>query len=303
MQEYQHSIAEVFELSGPGLHTGRGCTIRVVPASSGSGIQFRRVDLTGQPNIPALVTQIHSTDRSTNIGSGNNRVHTVEHLMSAFVAARIDNVLVEVDGPEIPILDGSAEPFYSKIVPLRQDAQREVMILTEALHYQNDRGNRISAYPSDKFELDCTIDFGTPPVGRQQITLDNLEDFATEIARSRTFCFLDEIELLFDHGLIKGGDISNAVVFVREKMPSSEVQRIAHKIGKPDLSVRNSGTLSNTELRFPDEPVRHKLLDLLGDLYLLGQPVRARIVAERPGHAVNAAFTKLLYEQCQRQKK
>lgn len=295
----QNTLKSAFKWSGPGLHTGRLTTVRLLPAAENSGIRFRRIDLDGQPEIPAHINSLHSTDRSTNLANGTARVHTVEHLLSALAAARIDNALIEIDGPEVPILDGSAQPFVAGIEPEAQAAEREVFVLKKSIRYDNGRGTRIEAHPADELILESTIDFGQPPIGRQTATLTDLNDFATEISRARTFCFLDEIELLYDHGLIRGGDISNAVVFVREEMPELEVERIAQKIGKPDLYARDSGTLTNTELRYPDEPGRHKLLDLLGDITLLGCPVQARIVAVRPGHAANAAFTKLLYDQLQ----
>ena len=293
----QRTLKTAFERSGSGLHTGRTCTVRVLPAAANTGIRFRRVDLPAQPEVPAHIEWLHSTDRSTNLARGAARVHTVEHLLSALAAARVDNALIEIDGMEVPILDGSAQPFVGGIETREQDAERNVWVLSESVVYDNGRGVRLEAHPAAALTLESTIDFGQPPIGRQTARLNCLDDFGDDISRARTFCFLDEIELLYDHGLIRGGDLTNAVVFVRKEMPESEVRRIAQKIGKPDLRVRNSGTLTNTELRYPNEPARHKLLDLLGDLTLLGQPLRARIVAMRPGHAANAAFTRLLYDQ------
>lgn len=297
----QHTLADSFTLSGSGLHTGQSATLWVHPAGEDAGIVFVRTDLEGQPQIPASIERVDKTERSTNLKKGAASVATVEHLLSALCGMHIDNARIEIDGPEVPILDGSASPFVEAIQRVgrtEQAAERKYFRVKKAIRYHDPAtGAEISVLPADSFQVTSTIDFGETPIGLQRHSYTTGEDYAGEIARARTFCFLHEIEFLYDRGLIRGGDLENAVVYVREEIPASEVTRIAQKIGKPALEVRASGTLTNTQLRYANEAGRHKLLDLIGDLYLLGRPILGRITAYKPGHGANAAFTKLLHQQ------
>ena len=301
MQAKQHTLADSFTLSGSGLHTGRAATLTVHPAEAHTGIVFVRTDVEGRPTVPAQVRYVDKTERSTVLKKGSTSVSTVEHLLSALSGLNIDNVRVEIDGPEVPILDGSARPFVEAIREVgttEQAADREYFRPKKAVRfYDPETGAELSILPAETFSVSSTIDFGDTPIGLQRHSYEAGGDYAEEIAGARTFCFLHEIEFLYDRGLIRGGDLENAIVYVREEIPADEVARIARKIGKPALEVRDSGTLTNTRLRYPNEAGRHKLLDLIGDLNLLGRPILGHVTAYKPGHGANAAFTKLLHQQ------
>lgn len=294
----QRTIANSFSLSGVGLHSGVKVNLTFKPAPEGHGVKFKCTDLEGEPVINVDANRVVSTDRSTTIGSGDATVSTVEHLLSAVSGLRIDNLLVEIDGREIPILDGSASPFVTPLLAAgveEQDAKREYFIVEEPITYRDEAtGSEIVALPYDGFEVVSMIDFDSPVLGQQYATLRGYEDYATEIAPCRTFVFLHELEALFEHDLIKGGDLSNAIVIADHLVPQERLDKLAKRMGKETVEVTKKGILNTLDLKFHNEPARHKLLDVMGDISLLGVPIRGRILATKPGHGANVAFTKLL---------
>lgn len=303
----QCTIRATGSLEGIGLHTGESVSLTLHPAPADHGIRFRRVDLAGAPEIKADVSQVVSTIRGTTLRQGDAIVHTVEHLMSALYGMGIDNCLIELDGPEVPILDGSAIEFVRLIADAGIEMlsePREVIELKAPLHYVDpSTGAEIIAVPADHFEITTLIDFNSRVLGQQYASLTALEDYPTQIAPCRTFVFLHELEYLVDHNLIKGGDLSNAIVIVDRLMDEAELERLARKLDRPSVKIEKEGILNTTELLFNNEPARHKLLDLLGDLALTGLRIKAKIVATKPGHTANIAFARLLKQAVMEQKK
>lgn len=292
----QFTINQAVSLSGKGLHTGAYTTIVLQAAPANSGIQFKRIDLEGQPIIKADIQNIGETQRSTIIKTAQASVSTIEHLMAACFALGIDNLLVEINGPEVPILDGSSLPFLNALKEAglqEQEANRIYFKIQKPIHIQH-QGSEITILPADEFEITSLIDFNSKVVGSQFAQLKNLNDFEKEIAPARTFVFLHEIMPLFQHGLIKGGDLDSAVVFVEHIPDEATLQTMAKQLGKENIEIKG-GTL-NDSLRFDNEPARHKLLDVLGDLYLSGVHIIGRIIAHKPGHTVNALATKAIKE-------
>ncbi|MEL6669678.1 MAG: bifunctional UDP-3-O-[3-hydroxymyristoyl] N-acetylglucosamine deacetylase/3-hydroxyacyl-ACP dehydratase [Bacteroidota bacterium] len=294
----QTTIDHSVELAGIGLHTGAKVTLQFEPAPAGHGIKFQRTDLEGEPVINADVKQVYSTDRSTTLKNGEAVVHTVEHLLSALSGMQIDNVLVKLDGPEIPIADGSAKPFVELLHEAgrtEQGEDRQYFVVEEPISFLDpETGSELIALPHDGFDIRCMIDFDSPVLGQQYATLNELEDYSTEIAPCRTFVFLHELEVLFEQELIKGGDLNNAIVIADRHIPQDRLDKLAERMGKESVSVTEHGILNTLDLQFHNEPARHKLLDIMGDIALLGVPIKGRILATKPGHTVNAEFTKLL---------
>ncbi|GIV31035.1 MAG: bifunctional enzyme LpxC/FabZ [Saprospiraceae bacterium] len=303
----QCTIRTPRSLEGIGLHTGAKVSLTLHPAPANHGIAFRRVDLPGKPEVKADVSRVVSTLRGTTLRQGDAVVHTVEHLMSALFGMGVDNCLVELDGPEVPILDGSAIGFVRLISAAgieRLDAPREVVTLKAPVRYADpDTGAELIALPADNFEITTLIDFNSRVLGQQYASLTAMEDYCTQIAPCRTFVFLHELEYLVDHNLIKGGDLSNAIVIVDRLMDEAELERLAAKLGRPSVRIEKEGILNTTELLFNNEPARHKLLDVLGDLALTGLHLKAKIVATKPGHSANIAFARLLKQAVMEQKK
>ncbi|MTB50840.1 bifunctional UDP-3-O-[3-hydroxymyristoyl] N-acetylglucosamine deacetylase/3-hydroxyacyl-ACP dehydratase [Lewinella sp. W8] len=294
----QRTIASTLSLSGVGLHTGAQVTLTFHPAPVGHGVKFKRTDLENAPVIAADVNRVMSTDRSTTIGTDDGSVSTVEHLLSALSGLQIDNLLVEIDGPEVPILDGSASPFVEVLNGVgveEQDTPRDYFIVEEPISYRDEAtGSELVALPYDGFEVVSMIDFDSPVLGQQYATLRGDTDYAEEIAPCRTFVFLHELEMLFEHDLIKGGDLTNAIVIADRQIPQDRLDKLAVKMGKETVEVTEQGVLNTVDLKFHNEPARHKLLDVMGDIALLGVPIKGRILATKPGHTANVAFTKLL---------
>ena len=292
----QHTLAEEVTLSGTGLHSGAYVTLRILPAKPGHGIRFQRVDLPERPIIKADVDYVTDTSRGTTLEVGGARVSTVEHLMAALYSLEIDNALIEIDGIEIPIMDGSAFPFLKALQSAgrqAQDAKRIVYTLDSHIHYYDPVKNvDMLAVPASEYSVTTLIDFNSPVLGTQHAALRHLADFGKEIAPCRTFCFLHELEYLLDNNLIKGGDLSNAIVVVDRPVEQGELDRLAQVFGKPSMEVKSEGILNNLQLQFPNEPARHKLLDIIGDLALVGAPFKAHIIASRPGHAANVEFAR-----------
>lgn len=303
----QKTIQKSVTLKGVGLHSGAAVTLTFQPAVEDHGIKFQRMDLPDEPVIHADVGRVASTDRSTTIKSGDAHVSTVEHVMAALAGLSIDNVMVQLDGPEVPILDGSALGFVQALQSAglqEQKAEREYFVIEEPIIFRDEAsGKEIMALPHDGFELVTLIDFGSPVLGQQYASLNDIEEFEKEIAPCRTFVFLRELEMLFEHNLIKGGDLDNAIVIADNAVPQKQLDRLAKKLGRPKVAFDGSGILNNLELRFKNEPARHKLLDVIGDMYLLGRPVKGRILATKPGHTTNIAFTKLLKKNFLEQRK
>jgi UDP-3-O-[3-hydroxymyristoyl] N-acetylglucosamine deacetylase/3-hydroxyacyl-[acyl-carrier-protein] dehydratase len=306
MLEQQRTIAKPVSMSGIGLHTGTSCTMTFKPSAENTGIKFVRVDLGGSPEIPATSDNVVDISRGTTIGLGEAKVYTVEHVLAAIVGLQIDNIVIELDGIEPPIGDGSAKPYVDILLEagfVQQEAPKDYLIIDETVMYHDESKQiDIVALPMDSYRISVMVDYQNPALGSQHTGLFDLEkEFVNEFSSARTFCFLSEVESLADQGLIKGGDVDNAVVIVDHKINDDELEKLRNKIGiKQKLSIGENNILNNKELRYKNEPVRHKLLDLLGDLALIGAPLKAQILAARPGHRANVEFAKQvrkLYQQ------
>ena len=302
----QHSLASVVNISGTGLHTGIKVDMTLKPANAGFGYQFQRIDLPGRPVIKADCDLVTETSRGTTLESDGAKVSTVEHVLAALVGMGIDNCLIEINGPEIPIIDGSSEPFVDIIEEagvMEQDAAKAwYSIDTNITHYDEKKRVEMVAMPSMDYKLTTLIDFNSPVLGTQHAGLKRMRDFKNEIAPCRTFCFLHELEALLEHNLIKGGDINNAIVVVDKPVTEKEMARLAKAFNREKIEVKSEGYLNNLELRFPNEPARHKLLDVVGDLALIGYPIKAHIIANRPGHSSNVDFAKKIKQYIRRNK-
>lgn len=297
----QRTIQKAIALSGVGLHTGKVVTLTFNPAPENHGHKFQRVDLTGQPLVNADVSRVISTTRGTTIKSDEAQVSTIEHVLSALVGLGIDNVLMGIDGPEVPILDGSAIQFVKALQEAgieEQEADREYFEITEPISYRDEAtGAELMALPHDGFEVITMIDFNSKVLGQQYAQLYSLDDYEKEVAPCRTFVFLHELDNLFSQNLIKGGDLDNAIVIADRPVTQEELDDMATKLGKPSIKVDKEGILNTVQLQFKNEPARHKLLDVIGDISLLGKPIKGKIVATKPGHTANYEFTKLLKKQ------
>lgn len=296
----QQTLLKTYDFEGKGLHTGKYAHVTLRPAPVDTGIVFVRTDLGGL-RVPALAENVSSTSRSTTISCGKASVGTIEHLMSAFTGLGVDNAIVEIDNKEMPILDGSAR-FYAEAISAdglqEQDAERRWLTFDHEIRIENKKtGSYIVITPSEEPSVQLTIDFNSRVLGVQTVTWTPDTDFSTEIAPCRTFCFLHEVQLLATLGLVKGGDVENAIVVVEKPISEKALRRLARRFGQPLLSVTPEGYLSNLTLRFSDECGRHKLLDLLGDLRLAGAFLKARVVAYKPGHALNTEAARQIRKQ------
>ncbi len=298
MKVYQQTIRKPITLSGVGLHTGMAANITFKPARPNHGIKFQRTDLKDQPIIEADVDYVIDVNRGTTLEKDGARVQTIEHVLAALVGMEIDNILIQLDSQETPIMDGSAGPFvdaFLKVGIEEQNAQRNFYEIPESIFYQDKSlGVEIAALPLDDYRVTVMVDYSSKVLGSQHASLNKLEDFQNDIARSRTFCFLHEIEELYKNDLIKGGDLSNAVVVVDRKVKPEEVAKLSKLLNKPKIDFYGEGILNDEKLLYPNEPARHKLLDVLGDLALVGRPIKAQILAARPGHTTNVAFARKL---------
>lgn len=294
----QHTISGEANISGTGLHTGVMVDMRIKPANPGYGIQFKRIDLPGEPVIKADCDLVTDTSRGTTLEANGGKVSTVEHLLAALTGMGVDNALVELNGPEIPIIDGSSQPFIEileKAGVQEQDATKHWYSIDENLNYYDEKKRvEMVALPATDYSVTTLIDFNSPVLGTQHAVLKKMGDFKSEIAPCRTFCFLHELEMLLEHNLIKGGDVNNAIVVVDKPVDEKELARLQKIFKKEKIEVKSEGYLNNLELRFPNEPARHKLLDVVGDLSLVGYPIKARIIANRPGHSTNVEFAKVI---------
>ena len=308
MLELQRTISKSVSISGIGLHTGTKCSMTFKPAPENYGVRFIRVDLDGKPEIAANADNVVDISRGTTLGVGDAKVHTVEHVLAAIVGLQIDNIIIEMDGIEPPIGDGSSSPFVEALKEaefIQQKEPKDYLVIDETVIY-HDEANQVEivALPLDNYRVTVMVDYQNPALGSQHTGLFDLEkEFASEFAPARTFCFLSEIEELAGQGLIKGGDIDNAVVIVDKKASEAELKNIQKILGvKGTLALGENGILNNKELRFKNEPVRHKLLDLVGDLALIGAPIKAQILAARPGHKANVEFAKQIRKLYQQKK-
>jgi UDP-3-O-[3-hydroxymyristoyl] N-acetylglucosamine deacetylase / 3-hydroxyacyl-[acyl-carrier-protein] dehydratase len=302
----QHTLKSPISISGTGLHTGILVDMCLNPANPGFGIQFKRIDLPGQPIIKADCDLVTDTSRGTTLEDNGAKVSTVEHILAALVGMGVDNCQIEINGPEIPIMDGSSQPFVEVIaeagVEEQEAAKHWYTIDTNISYYHEGKRVEMVAMPAVEYKITTLIDFNSPVLGTQHAGLKSIRDFNTEIAPCRTFCFLHELEALLANNLIKGGDINNAIVVVDKPVTDEEMARLAKIFKKDRIEVKSEGYLNNLELRFPNEPARHKLLDVVGDLALIGFPIKAHIIANRPGHFSNVEFAKLIKQYIKKNK-
>ena len=309
MADKQHTLKNPIVVKGVGLHTGKTTTLTIQPAPENHGYIFQRVDLEGEPKVKADIDNVTTTKRGTTLEQNNAEIHTTEHVLAALYGMQVDNVLIQLDGPEIPILDGSAKPFVQAIVDSgrqEQSADREYFCLTENLKYENEEKQaEILAVPDSEHRVTVMVDYNSPVLGTQHASMYHIGEFEKEIAPCRTFVFLRELMQLVNAGLIKGGSVNNAIVMVDTSLSQDEKQKLADTFNKPVEMLKEVGIgiLNNLELNFENEPARHKLLDIIGDLALIGVPIKAHILAARPGHATNIEFARLLRSQIQKQKK
>ncbi|MDR6942232.1 bifunctional UDP-3-O-[3-hydroxymyristoyl] N-acetylglucosamine deacetylase/3-hydroxyacyl-ACP dehydratase [Mucilaginibacter pocheonensis] len=306
MNVKQRTIKAPVSVSGTGLHTGQSVTMTFNPAPENHGYKFRRVDMPGTPIIDADVDNVTDTSRGTSISQNGATVNTVEHVLAALVGLEIDNVLIDVDGPETPIMDGSSIQFVDVINEIglaEQDADREYYHIPYNIHYSEpDRKVEMVAMPLDDYRFTCMVDYNSQVLGSQHASISTISEFKKEIASCRTFCFLHELEMLLKHDLIKGGDLNNAIVVVDKDVDEDELAHLAKLFNRKDINVAPQGILNNIELRHQNEPARHKLLDMIGDLALVGVPLKGHIMAARPGHAANVAFAKKIKSLIKKEK-
>jgi UDP-3-O-[3-hydroxymyristoyl] N-acetylglucosamine deacetylase/3-hydroxyacyl-[acyl-carrier-protein] dehydratase len=302
----QHTLANQISISGTGLHTGINVDMTLKPANPGYGYQFQRIDIEGSMPIKADCDLVTDTSRGTTLEQNDVKVSTVEHILAALVGMGVDNCLIEINGPEIPIIDGSSAPFVDiveKAGVLEQDAAKAwYTIDTNISFYDEKKRVEMTALPATNYEITTLIDFNSPVLGTQHAGLKSMFDFKNEIAPCRTFCFLHELEMLLDNNLVKGGDINNAIVVVDKPVTEEEMSRLAKAFGRTKVEVKTEGYLNNLELRFPNEPARHKLLDVIGDLALIGYPIKSHIIANRPGHSSNVEFAKKIKQYIKKNK-
>jgi len=295
------TIKSPVSIKGVGLHGGKSVTLTLNPAADNHGIKFKRTDLPEYPEIPADVGYVKDTNRGTKLMKGTAEVGTVEHLMSALYAMGIDNVLVELDAGEVPIMDGSALPFVNMIKEAgieEQEAERDYFVCEEPISYTDEEtGAELMLIPSDKYEVTTMIDFDSPVLGQQYAELGDMSQYDEQIAPCKTFVFVHELVSLIDQDLIKGGDLDNAIVIANEKMTQASFDKIASKIEIPEIEFNKEGIVNKRDLIFSNEPARHKLLDVIGDLALAGKPIIGKIVATKPGHAVNIELAKLIKKE------
>ncbi|KQB42433.1 MULTISPECIES: bifunctional UDP-3-O-[3-hydroxymyristoyl] N-acetylglucosamine deacetylase/3-hydroxyacyl-ACP dehydratase [Flavobacterium] len=294
----QKTIKNEISLTGVGLHTGKEVTMTFKPAPINNGFTFVRVDLQGQPVIEADANYVVNTQRGTNLEKLGVKIQTPEHVLAALVGCDLDNVIIELNASELPIMDGSSKYFVEAIEKAgieEQDAKRNVYVVKEVISFTDETtGSEILVMPSDDYQVTAMVDFGTKVLGTQNATMKSIADFKDEIANSRTFSFLHELESLLENGLIKGGDLNNAIVYVDKEISESTMENLKKAFGKDKISVKPNGVLDNLTLHYPNEAARHKLLDVVGDLSLIGVRIQGKIIANKPGHYVNTQFAKKL---------
>ena len=310
MSDKQITLKDEVKLVGVGLHTGEKVELTLCPAKENHGFKFQRVDLDDQPTIKADADLVVATDRGTTLEQNGARVYTTEHLLAAFVGMGVDNCLIKLDAPEIPIMDGSSMPFIKAIESVglvEQDKDKDYFVLTENIKWEDaEKGIEFLAVPDTEYRVTVMVDYNSPVLGTQHASMMRIQDFKEEISECRTFVFLRELEFLAKNNLIKGGDLDNAIVLVeRPNVSQEELDRLAKLLGKEELQIQveGIGCLNSTPLRFENEPARHKLLDIIGDLALIGKPIKGHILGARTGHSGNVRFAKLLKEHIKKQQK
>ncbi len=294
----QRTIKKEVSLTGVGLHTGQEVTLTFKPAPENHGYKFIRVDLEGKPIIEADANYVINTQRGTNLEKRGVQINTSEHVLAALVGLEIDNCLIELNASEPPIMDGSSKYFLQALEEAGIEVQnepREEFVVTEIINYKDEEtGSEIMIVPADNYQLTVMVDFGDNVIGTQNATIKDISDFKKEIACARTFSFLHELEMLLDHGLIKGGDLNNAIVYVDKELSEETMQKLRKAFKKDTISVKPNGILDNLTLHHPNEAARHKLLDVIGDLALVGTRIRGKVIANKPGHTINTQFAKKL---------
>ena len=311
MSDKQRTIKQAVSISGVGLHTGEKVTLTFNPAPENHWYKFQRIDLDNKPTIDADVDLVVDTSRGTTLEQNGARVHTTEHVLAALVGLKIDNCLIQVTGPEMPIMDGSSIKFMELLEQagiVEQTAERDYFVLTQNLSYEDSvKKVEMLAVPQDDFRVTVMVDYGSEVLGTQHASMYKIDDFKTEIAPCRTFVFLRELEALLANNLIKGGDLDNAIVLVDSDLPEEKLNHLRKVFNKPNVQVKGRGVLNNTKLHFYNEPARHKLLDIVGDLALIGKPLKIHVLAARPGHAGNIDFAKkikqMIREESMKKKK
>jgi len=307
MVKKQKTIKKQVTLSGVGLHTGNTVSMTLKPAPENHGFAFIRIDLEGTPIIEAKAEYVVNTQRGTNIEKNGVQIQTSEHVLAAAVGLDIDNLLIEIDASEPPIMDGSSKFFVKALEQagiVEQDAEIEEYIVKEIISYKDDAtGSEIILMPSEEYQVTTMVDFGTKILGTQNATLDKISDFKKEIADARTFSFLHEIEMLLENDLIKGGDLNNAIVYVDKELSHNTMEGLKKAFNKDNISVKPNGILDNLTLHWANEAARHKLLDVIGDLALVGSRIRGKVIANKPGHLVNTQFAKKLSKIIKQEKR
>ena len=307
MNSFQTTIKKEVTLTGVGLHTGKNVTLKFTPAAANSGYKFIRYDLEDAPVIEADVQWVTDTQRGTNLEKNGVKINTSEHVLSALVGLQIDNCTIYLDAPEPPIMDGSSIHFVNALkkagITILEE-KRDEYIVKEVINYKDEAtGSEMTIIPSDTYQITTMVDFGTKVLGTQNANLDRLEDYEAEIASSRTFSFLHELEMLLENGLIQGGDLNNAIVYVDKPLSEETMERLKKAFNKKEIAVRPNGVLDNLSLHHPNEAARHKLLDVIGDLALIGQRIRGKVIAHKPGHRINAEFAKKLAKIIKQEKR
>jgi UDP-3-O-[3-hydroxymyristoyl] N-acetylglucosamine deacetylase/3-hydroxyacyl-[acyl-carrier-protein] dehydratase len=294
----QRTIKKEIKLTGVGLHTGKEVTLTFKPAPENHGYAFCRIDLEGNPIIEADANYVVNTQRGTNLEKNGVSIQTSEHVLAACVGLEIDNLLIELNASEPPIMDGSSKFFIEALEQagiVEQESEREEYIVKDVISYVDEEsGSEIIVMPSDEYQVTTMVDFGTKVLGTQNASLKRLSDFKKEIADARTFSFLHELEMLLEHGLIKGGDLNNAIVYVDKELSPSTMEKLKVAFGKDSIAIKPNGILDNLTLHYPNEAARHKLLDVIGDIALVGTRIKGKIIANKPGHYVNTQFAKKL---------
>ena len=295
---FQTTVAKEITLEGVGLHTGKNVVLTFKPAAANTGYIFRRTDLDGQPTIEADVQYVTNTQRGTNLVKNDVKIQTSEHVLSALVGLQIDNCVIELSAPEPPIMDGSSKFFVEalqKAETIELEEERDEYIVKEIIHYRDEEsGSEMTLIPWDNYQVTTMVDFGTKVLGTQNASLEHLDDYVEQISSSRTFSFLHEIEMLLENGLIQGGDLNNAIVYVDKPLSNETMQRLKKAFNKTHIAVQPNGILDNLSLHHPNEAARHKLLDIIGDLALVGRRIRGKVIARKPGHKVNVEFARKL---------
>ena len=292
----QTTVAKEVSLTGVGLHTGKEVILTFKPADVNNGYSFKRIDLEGNPIIEANINYVSNTQRGTCLEKNGVTIQTCEHVLAALVGSEIDNVIIELNASEAPIMDGSSKYFVEaleKAGSIEQDSNREEYIVKEVISYfDEESGSEITIIPAKEYQVTTMVDFGTKVLGTQNATLLHISDFKSQISASRTFSFLHEIEMLLENGLIKGGDLNNAIVYVDKELSPETMERLKVAFKKDNIAVKPNGILDNLTLHHPNEAARHKLLDVIGDLALIGTRIRGKVIANKPGHTVNTKFAK-----------